>query len=266
MTNSVTFTEGPTGPDAPQAASEGAGEASSTSRPEGLPENFDSVEALANSFKEAQAELTRMKQGDAESQQDTSDDADGTKNEDKSTEDQDNQETSMLPENLQPFSAEFAEKGELTEDSYTKLAEIGYSKEVVDAYIKGVTGSGDPTPPSADEVKSIQDSVGGQEEFGKLQTWASENLSDNDLEAYNIAISNRETARIAVEWLQGKHQGIEGFSPSVTVEGDTTGDSSVGGYSSTAELSRDQRNPLYKAGDKAFHALVEAKLRKTTAF
>lgn len=262
----VVFKSEPTGADAPAADNQGD-TSSPSSRPEGLPENFDSVEALANSFKEAQAELTRMKQGNADSQQDTSDTADdASKNDDgqDAGEDQAKQDTSQLPENLQPFSEEYADKGELTEDSYTKLAELGYSKEVVDAYIKGVTGGIEA--PSADDVKVIKDAVGGDEEFGKLQTWAGENLSDPDLEAYNNAIGNKATAKMAVEWLQSKMQSVEGFEPKVTVEGANAGGSEVKGYTSTAELSRDQRNPLYKQGDKAFHAMVEAKLAKTTAF
>ena len=71
---------------------------------------------------------------------------------------------------------------------------------------------------------------------------------------------------MSVDWLNAKMQGAEGFEPTTTVEGNPTAGSSVTGFASTAELSRAQRDPLYKSGDKAYHELINARLAKTTAF
>lgn len=261
----VVFNADSTGPDAPVAETKGA---SAPARPEGLPENFDSVEALVASYKAAQAELTKTKQGKVpaaeDGQQDTSDKV--TEQQTDETEEKAPEDTpSQLPENLVPFSEEFAKDGKLSEESYTKLTELGYSKEVVDAYIKGVTGTSYEAP-SVDDVVSIQKAVGGEAKFAEMQTWASENLSDDDLDAYNAGIANKATARMAVEWLKGRVEAAEGFTPAVTIEGNTAVTPSVKGFADTAEMARAMRDPLYKAGDKAYHAMIDARLKATKAF
>ena len=246
-----------TGPDAPEAVV-----APAATRPEGLPENFDSVEALVASYKESQAALTKAKAPPATDG--LPDNPDAAKTEDNAAEDdKDNQVVSSMPENLQEFSTEFAADGKLADTSYTKLAELGYSKDVVDAYIRGV-GADTATAASAttaEDVVAIKASVGGDEQFAALQGWAGENLSDTDLASYNGAIANSATAQMAVEWLDGKMKGAEGFVPTVKVEGGGATETAVVAFKDTAELSRAMQNPLYKAGDKDYHAQIDARLR-----
>lgn len=251
----VAFTPEITGPDAPVAD---AGASAPAQRPAGLPENFDSVEALVASYKEAQAKLTKSTQDGEQPPQDNPDTGTGE-------EDGEDAAPAPLPENLRPFSAEFAKDGKLGDESYTKLAELGYSKDVVDAYIRGVTAA--PQAAEAitpEDAKATIAAIGGDEVFTKLQTWAGQNLSEAEIESYNAATASKATARMAVEWLKGRMEAAEGFEPAVVVAGDTVAGSAVAPFRSRQELTAAMRDPRYKSGDKAYHAEVDARLRKSS--
>ena len=75
-------------------------EKAQSDRPEWLPEKFNTAEELAKSYTELEKSYS--------------------------------DKTTATQNDLNPFFDEFTEKGELAEDSYTKLASMGLSKEVVE--------------------------------------------------------------------------------------------------------------------------------------
>ena len=84
-------------------------------------------------------------------------------------------------------SAEYAEKGELSQETLAKFSEMS-SQELVQAYmdIQSKTPSNEEAP-SVDltdgEVNQIQNSVGGEKDYNKMITWASENMEQPQLQA-----------------------------------------------------------------------------------
>ena len=66
----------------------------------------------------------------------------------------------------------YTEKGELTAEQLQSLEKAGYPKSVVDAYIRGMEAEYDRL------ARHVVESAGGQEEFIKLQTFASQQNAD----------------------------------------------------------------------------------------
>ena len=62
----------------------------------------------------------------------------------------------------------YTEKGELTAEQLQNLEKAGYPKSVVNAYIRGMEAEYDRL------ARHVVESAGGQEEFTKLQTFASQ--------------------------------------------------------------------------------------------
>ena len=95
-------------------------------RPEWLPEKFNSAEDLAKAYSELESKLGQPKET--------------TQNESKAEQPSDNdvaQELDSRGLDLQEFSSEFSEKGELSQDSYEKLEKAGITRNIVDQYIDG---------------------------------------------------------------------------------------------------------------------------------
>ena len=78
---------------------------------------------------------------------------------------------------------------------YQSLLDAGLSKNAVDSYLTGRAaemgytedGEGAAEELAQEEVKSIRDSIGGDEAYGKMVSWALDNLSKPEIEAFNEA-------------------------------------------------------------------------------
>ena len=88
-------------------------------RPEWLPEKFESAEELAKSYGELEKKL-----GDNNAEAETPQEA----------KEQAEKATGV---SLDKYYSEFADKKELSEESYTELDKQGLNKELVDSYIEG---------------------------------------------------------------------------------------------------------------------------------
>lgn len=157
------------------------------------------------------------------------------------------------------MQSEYDEKGALSDDTYEKLAKVGFPKEVVDGFIAGQKALAE-----AREMRG-QMVAGGAEELSKLQSWAaSGGMSAEEITAYNKAVEGSEEDMLgAIKGLKSKYEAQYGSPPSLL--GGTTGTPQAQGYASRAEMTKDMRDPRY-AKDPAFRAKVEAKLLKTTSF
>jgi hypothetical protein len=158
---------------------------------------------------------------------------------------------------MSKLQAEFVEKGDLTPETRAALEAKGYPKEMVDGYIAGQKAL------AADYDQSAFTAAGGQEEYGKLTTWAKTALSDGEKVAFNKAVTSGDKAQaaFAIAGLKARHTAAFGSQPSL-VSG--TNASGVSGevYGSMAEVTADMKKPEYKK-DPAFQAKVMAKLDRS---
>ena len=213
------------------------------SKPEGLPEKFNSVEDLAKSYQELEKKL-----GDNTEAPKT----DAPKN------DLDIAEKAVESAglNMENLSSEYAEKGELDAKSYEALEKAGIPKEYVNQFIEGQKAVADQ------QTTSIKDIVGGADAYTEMSEWAADNMSEQEKTAYNTAVNSKdvETAKLAIAGLKAKFDGANGNEPNL-VEGKATV-SGQDGYKSWAEVTKAMGDERY-SNDPAYQATVKEKLSKS---
>lgn len=219
------------------------------SRPEWLPEKFQSVEDMAKAYAALEAKLGAKPQDNPQT-----DPADvGDTNQDGQNPEQALSEKGL---DLSTFTAEFNAKGELSAESYAKLATAGFDKGIVDNYINGQKAV------RAQYETAVVSEVGGSEKYSEMATWAKANMSDAEINAYNAAVSSGDEAqaKLAVLGLSAKFQKAVGSEPRL-VQG-RTNSASEDVFESTAQLTESMRDPRY-AKDPAYRAKVQAKLARS---
>ena len=154
---------------------------------------------------------------------------------------------------LDSFYDEYSEKGSLSENSYKHLASKGLDKTVVDSYIAGQQALADK------HVTAIHSVVGGQDNYNNIVKWASDTLTENEVQAFNQTMDNGslDQAQLAISGIQAKYNAVN-KEPSL-FSGEKA-DSSRGAYRSVGEMLSDINDPKY-ASDSAYRADVEAKVK-----
>lgn len=216
-------------------------------RPQWLPEKFKSPEDMAKAYAELESKLGGQKAPDP--------------NATPSDPPPENPQQALQDKglDLNEFSQEFAAKGELTPESYEKLAKAGYSKDIVDNYIAGQQAR------AAQFESTIKSEVGGEEQYNSMVEWAKANLTPAEIAAYNAAVSsgNADQAKLAALGLSAKYGKAVGSEPSRMLGGQKAGSEDV--FESTAQVTEAMRDPRY-AKDPAFRAKVQAKLARSNVF
>lgn len=211
-------------------------------RPQWLPEKFKSPEDMAKAYSELEAKLGQAKPADPPAADPAAD-----------------PEAALADKglNLQDFSAEFAQKGELSAESYEKLGKAGYSRQIVDQYIDGQRAV------AARFEADIMTEVGGAEKYSEITTWAKANLTPQEIAAYNTAVSsgNADQAKLAALGLGAKFEKANGSDPQRLLGGQSAG-STGDVFESMAQVTAAMKDPQYKA-DPAFRAKVQAKLARS---
>ena len=232
MSESITITEDPTGPDAPVA------EDNSSERPQWLPEKFASPEDMAKSYSELEKKLSGPK--DVPTDQEVAD-----------------APTGDAP-NFTKFSDEFATGGELSQNSFQELEKMGYPKEMVETYIKGMQSA------QTADADAVMEVAGGKEGYADLTDWAKESLDTKELELYNQMVgTSTDNAKMAVEWLMSKREATEGTEPQL-IAGKAQG-AAKDEFRSTAEVVSAMKDKRY-GKDTAYTKDVELKLGRSNVF
>ena len=233
MSETITITEAETGPEAPQA--EAPQDNQPSERPEWLPEKFKTPEDLAKSYSELEKKLSSPAEEKPEEQAPAEE----------------------IPQvEFNKFAEEFSQKGELSTDSFSELEKMGYPKEMVETYIKGMQAS------EAADSNAVMQVAGGEDGYKELTDWARDNMEARELELYNQMVgTGTDNAKMAVEWLMSKREVAGGIEPNL-LSGRATG-APKQEYRSTAEVVADMKDPRY-ATDPAFRQDVENKLARSS--
>lgn len=152
------------------------------------------------------------------------------------------------------YSSEIMENGSLSDDTYKELESAGIPREIVDQYISGTKAMQDQ------QTKAMYDSVGGEESYNEMIEWASENFSEDEIDAYNKAITtDGASQKFALNGLKARYEAANG-RPSL-VRGASKKTSS--GFRSTAEMVKAMSDPRYKT-DPAYRADVENRVKNAS--
>ena len=204
-------------------------------RPEWLPEKFKNAEDLAKAYNSLEKEYSSRQQE--------------AKPEEAKQE--------VQQKGLEKFYNEFAEKGELSENSYTELAKQGLDKGLVDSYIEGQKLVADT------QTKQVQDVAGGKERYSELVEWAGKNLSEAEQKVFNDMVDSGdvETAKFAVQGLMSKAN--VNFNPNQPDLFEGTSDIiSADAFTSVSQVTDAMNDPRYEK-DPTFRKEVENKLSRS---
>lgn len=226
--------------------------ANAEDRPQWLPEKFKSPEDMAKAYEELEKKLGQPKQEAPQANPEAT-----PENPSEATPADAEKALESKGLNLQDFNAEFAKNGSLSEESYKKLQEAGYDKNLVDQFIEGQKAR------AVQFESAIKTEVGGDERYSDIVTWARGNLSPAEIDAYNSAVSsgNPEQAKLAAMGLAAKYEKAVGSEPQRMLGGQkAAADGDV--FESMAQVTAAMKDPRYK-DDPAYRAKVQAKLGRS---
>lgn len=151
------------------------------------------------------------------------------------------------------FTKEFAETGDLSEDSKKALEAKGFPRAMVDVYLDGLKAR------QSTYEATIYSPVGGKEGYAELIEWAGKNLADADIDAFNAAITsgNAAQAKLAVAGLVTA-RGTKG-KPALLNGKTGLSNDGVQPYESQAQVRAAVNDPRYR-NDPAYRRAHEARL------
>jgi hypothetical protein len=213
-------------------------------RPEWLDEKFDNPEDMAKAYKELQKKMSEPKADKKAAKKGVEEPAGAE----------------VTTGAIESARNEFSESGELSDSTFDALEAAGLPRAFVEQYINGQEAM------SIQQASSIQESIGGAGNYEAMAEWASENMADGDLDAFNAIVEGPsvEQARITVKGMYAQFQAAGGKGPAL-VQGSTSGDSGVKPFGSTAQVTEAMRDPRY-ASDPAYRENVEKRMSVSSIF
>lgn len=180
-------------------------------------------------------------------------------------------DSAELPPKVEPTNSEgidfdrytesFLKTGSLSEDDYKELeTKHKLPKAAVDIYVAGLKSQSDA------RGKAAIAAVGDAETFEKVRRWASESLESADYLAVQSAIQNAQTdADVALVYktLHVRYSEANPAEPSLLTG--RSGETSVAGFRSRAEMTAAINDPRYERDD-AYRADVERKIGASNIF
>ena len=215
-------------------------------RPEWLPEKFKSAEDMANAYSELEKKLGQP----AEEEQQTEEEP----QQQETDNDDNNQEAGNYNEAVVEASQEFfANDGQLSDETYKKLEEVGLPRDLVDSYAAGQQAL------LQSEEAQIKGVAGN--DYDAMAEWANEHLPSEEIDAFDEAVTSGsvQQAKLAVQGLHARYQNATGNRPKTLVQGAVSGSSTMP-FKSMQELARAQSDPRYRSGDKAYHQEIDRRL------
>lgn len=216
---------------------------------------FKSAEDLEKAYKELEKKLGKKD----DTEVDTQEEAEPTTEE--SEDDSDDSEQSDEAQAILKASEEYySNNNTLSPETVQKLKEMP-SEKLVEAYLE-LQKNASPVaarPLSEADAKDIVSSVGGEKAYGETLAWAAENLSPEEVAAYDNVVNsgNKDAVFFAVQALNQRYRDAVGFEGK-PVSGKAV-KNTVKGFRSQAELARAISDPRYR-NDPAYRIDIEEKL------
>jgi len=160
----------------------------------------------------------------------------------------------------------YANDNKLSKETIDKFSEMS-SQDLVSAYLEMQKNAPKPSEQterdvSESQINKIQNSVGGEAQYGKLMQWASDNLPKNQIDAFDslVGTGNADSIQLGVMALKSEYDKANGFEGRMLSgkKADTKGDV----FRSQAELVQAMNDPKYE-NDPAYRADIIAKLDRS---
>ena len=215
---------------------------------------YKSAEELERAYKELEKKLGEKSEAPAEEEAPV----------EPAEEQAEEVEVDLVRRGLEKAAQEFDEGGAITPETLDALSELD-SRTLVETwakYISETRGQAEQTQVSNAEVQRIYQSVGGQQAYTEMTQWAAENLSAEEIGAYDSVVNsgNLDAAYWAVQGLKAKYSEANGNQGKRYSGGRAPAPEP--GFRSHAELAAAIRDPRYNE-DPAYRLDVEAKLARS---
>jgi len=171
-------------------------------------------------------------------------------------------EADPLIQLLQEASNEYySNDGQLSPEMMEKLTEMD-SRDLLNAYIQIQQNAQGPEDFTQEQVTDIQNFVGGEEAYSNLVTWASENMPQNFVQAFDnlINVGDPDMVKLAVVGLQAAFQESNGYEGRMLSGKPAQTKEDV--FRSQAEVVDAMSDPRYDR-DPAYRQDVFAKLERS---
>ena len=167
-------------------------------------------------------------------------------------------------ETIQSASDEYYEnEGSLSRETMEKFGQMD-SRDLVEAFM-AIQENSDPSanyPDISDsDLSTVYNSVGGEEEYDNLTSWAADNMDDRALDAFNSIIDqgNPTAIQIAVAGMKAEYDNAEGYEGRM-LQGKAA--KSMDGFRSQAEVVEAMSDPRYDR-DPAYRQDLYDKLERS---
>lgn len=165
------------------------------------------------------------------------------------------------PQVVTDASKEYAEKGELTAETYTALEAAGLPKAMVDEYIAGQTAV-----VAQIESAAAAPFAGDFDAYNKAADWASVNLTDDEITALDVQLTSTNPAIVTAGAvaLQEKFAAGADVAPETVIQGAGNNNTTGTSFKSSAEMQAAMSDPRYKT-DEAYRLEVAGKISRASA-
>ena len=218
---------------------------------------------LAGKYKNAE----ELEQGYIELQKKLGGEETATEKEVAQTEDQveEQPEVSAQVTLINDASTEYAEKGELSQETLAKFSEMS-SKDLVEAYMEASKNQPQQQAEVTDltdaEVNTIRNSVGGEKGYSDILNWGIDNLPKSTMDSFDslVGSGNAKAIELAVAGLKAQMDNANGYEGRMLSGKSprTSGDV----FRSQAALVEAMNDPRYD-NDPAYRQDVIAKLERS---
>ena len=153
----------------------------------------------------------------------------------------------------------YRETGEITDEAIEAINNM--SPADVFALMADQEAGAQGREMSGEEISAVYQAVGGEQEYGALTSWASENLSDNEIDTYDAMIESGDMGQIsfALQALYYRYTEAMGQDGSM-LQGKPA--EAQGGFRSQAELVAAMNDSRYES-DPAYRQDVINKLERS---
>jgi len=157
----------------------------------------------------------------------------------------------------------YANNGQLSEETIESFGQMS-SQDLVNAYLEIQANNpqaqqAQPVEITDAQVNTVQNAAGGEANYNAVVTWASENLTQRQIDAYDSVVDTGNTAAIGIAFqgLQAQYNDAMGYEGSMLSGKPARSGGDV--FRSQAELVAAMGDPRYDS-DPAYRADVVAKL------
>jgi len=173
---------------------------------------YKSAQELEKAYGELQKKLGEKGNEDSESAGDT----EPTDSKEDSEETEETSQASPEVELITSASDEYAEKGELSEETLAKFSSMS-SQDLVKAYMEAQANAPEQSQPVADisdaSVNEVKNFAGGEKSYDNIVNWASQNLDQKSIEAFDSIVNTGsvDAIKLAVSGLKSQYDNANGY-------------------------------------------------------